>query len=92
MTEQAFDDQCTGANPRHPYSEIKQLYSTVTTVASPAPLNERQEWEENEYSADKICKNNNNLPRRRHGTQSLKRPLKADVLNEALTKLAEEIT
>jgi acetaldehyde dehydrogenase/alcohol dehydrogenase len=27
MTEQAFDDQCTGANPRFPLmSEIKQMY------------------------------------------------------------------
>ncbi len=27
MVEQAFDDQCTGANPRYPlFSEIKQLY------------------------------------------------------------------
>ena len=27
MTEQAFDDQCTGANPRYPLmSELKQLY------------------------------------------------------------------
>ena len=27
MTEQAFDDQCTGANPRYPLmSEIKQMY------------------------------------------------------------------
>ncbi len=27
MTEQAFDDQCTGANPRYPQmSEIKQMY------------------------------------------------------------------
>ena len=27
MTEQAFDDQCTGANPRLPLmSEIKQMY------------------------------------------------------------------
>lgn len=27
MTEQAFDDQCTGANPRYPMmSEIKQMY------------------------------------------------------------------
>ena len=27
MTEQAFDDQCTGANPRYPlFSEIKQMY------------------------------------------------------------------
>ena len=27
MTEQAFDDQCTGANPRYPLmKEIKQMY------------------------------------------------------------------
>ena len=27
MTEQAFDDQCTGANPRYPLmEEIKQMY------------------------------------------------------------------
>ena len=27
MTEQAFDDQCTGANPRSPLmSEIKEMY------------------------------------------------------------------
>ena len=27
MTEQAFDDQCTGANPRYPLmKEIKQIY------------------------------------------------------------------
>ncbi len=27
MTEEAFDDQCTGANPRYPLmSEIKQMY------------------------------------------------------------------
>ena len=27
MTEQAFDDQCTGANPRYPLlAEIKQMY------------------------------------------------------------------
>ena len=27
MTEQAFDDQCTGANPRYPLmSEMKQMY------------------------------------------------------------------
>ena len=27
MTEQAFDDQCTGANPRYPLmSELKQMY------------------------------------------------------------------
>ncbi len=27
MVEQAFDDQCTGANPRYPlFSEIKEMY------------------------------------------------------------------
>jgi acetaldehyde dehydrogenase/alcohol dehydrogenase len=27
MSEQAFDDQCTGANPRYPLiEEIKQMY------------------------------------------------------------------
>ena len=27
MTEQAFDDQCTGANPRYPLmAEIRQMY------------------------------------------------------------------
>ena len=27
MAEQAFDDQCTGANPRYPLiSEIKEMY------------------------------------------------------------------
>lgn len=27
MTEQAFDDQCTGANPRYPLmSELKEMY------------------------------------------------------------------
>ena len=27
MVEQAFDDQCTGANPRYPLmKEIKQMY------------------------------------------------------------------
>ena len=27
MVEQAFDDQCTGANPRYPLmEEIKQMY------------------------------------------------------------------
>ena len=27
MTEQAFDDQCTGANPRYPLmSELKEIY------------------------------------------------------------------
>ena len=42
MTEQAFDDQCTGANPRYPHmSEIKQMYlnayygKTFTEVETP---------------------------------------------------------
>ena len=42
MTEQAFDDQCTGANPRYPLmSEIKQMYlnayygKTFTEVSMP---------------------------------------------------------
>jgi len=27
MVEQAFDDQCTGANPRYPLmSELKEIY------------------------------------------------------------------
>lgn len=30
MVEQAFDDQCTGANPRYPLmSEIKDMYLTA---------------------------------------------------------------
>ena len=30
MSEQAFDDQCTGANPRYPtIEEIKELYLKV---------------------------------------------------------------
>ncbi len=30
MSEQAFDDQCTGANPRYPLiSEIKEMYTNV---------------------------------------------------------------
>ncbi|MGL4656265.1 MAG: hypothetical protein ACRCWM_10330, partial [Sarcina sp.] len=30
LSEEAFDDQCTGANPRYPLiSEIKQMYINV---------------------------------------------------------------
>ena len=30
MTEQAFNDQCTGANPRYPLmSELKEIYLTA---------------------------------------------------------------
>ena len=32
MVEQAFDDQCTGANPRYPLmSEIRQMYLNALT-------------------------------------------------------------
>ena len=35
MSEQAFDDQCTGANPRYPLiSEIKQMYVNAFEVGS----------------------------------------------------------
>ena len=42
MVEQAFDDQCTGANPRYPLmSEIKQMYLNAyygrTFTEVPAP-------------------------------------------------------
>ena len=30
LVEEAFDDQCTGTNPRYPFiSEIKQLYTNA---------------------------------------------------------------
>ena len=33
MVEQAFDDQCTGANPRYPYmSELKEMYLNAYDV------------------------------------------------------------
>ena len=33
MCEQAFDDQCTGANPRYPLiSEIKEMYINAYNV------------------------------------------------------------
>ena len=36
MTEQAFDDQCTGANPRYPLmSEIRQMYLNAYYGARP---------------------------------------------------------
>ncbi|MDF2880475.1 MAG: hypothetical protein K0R54_1032 [Clostridiaceae bacterium] len=36
MSEQAFDDQCTGANPRYPLiSEIKQMYVNVFDKVEP---------------------------------------------------------
>jgi acetaldehyde dehydrogenase / alcohol dehydrogenase len=41
MSEQAFDDQCTGANPRYPLiSEIKQLYINTFDVKNTANTNE----------------------------------------------------
>ena len=46
MTEQAFDDQCTGANPRYPLmSEIKQMYLNAyygKTFTEPKTPDERQ--------------------------------------------------
>jgi acetaldehyde dehydrogenase/alcohol dehydrogenase len=37
MTEQAFDDQCTGANPRYPLmSEIKEMYLKVYYGEAPS--------------------------------------------------------
>ena len=46
MTEQAFDDQCTGANPRYPLmSEIKQMYLNAyygKSFAEPKTPDERQ--------------------------------------------------
>ena len=53
MTEQAFDDQCTGANPRYPLmSEIRQMYLNAyygtSTFAEPAmPTAETLPVEEN---------------------------------------------
>jgi len=39
MSEQAFDDQCTGANPRYPLiSELKQMY--INVFDKPAALKE----------------------------------------------------
>ena len=33
MTEQAFDDQCTGANPRYPLiSEIKEIINEIYNI------------------------------------------------------------
>ena len=44
MTEQAFDDQCTGANPRYPLlSEIKQMYLTAYYGRQPAEAEEAPE-------------------------------------------------
>jgi acetaldehyde dehydrogenase/alcohol dehydrogenase len=36
LSEEAFDDQCTGTNPRYPLiSEIKQLYTNAYWGAEP---------------------------------------------------------
>ena len=38
MVEQAFDDQCTGANPRYPLmSEIRQMYLNAYYADSSVP-------------------------------------------------------
>ena len=45
MTEQAFDDQCTGTNPRYPLlREIKQMYLNAYYGTT---------WQEMPYSSDK---------------------------------------
>jgi len=50
MTEQAFDDQCTGANPRYPLmEEIKQMYlnayygRTFTEKPTPVAVSEKED-------------------------------------------------
>jgi acetaldehyde dehydrogenase/alcohol dehydrogenase len=44
MVEQAFDDQCTGANPRYPlFAEIKQMYLNAYYGADKAPKVKSQE-------------------------------------------------
>lgn len=43
MSEQAFDDQCTGANPRYPLiSEIKQMYINAFDKVSPVVEDEEK--------------------------------------------------
>lgn len=43
MSEQAFDDQCTGANPRYPLiSEIKQMYINVFDGKDEKSLNKNK--------------------------------------------------
>ena len=49
MTEQAFDDQCTGANPRYPLmSEIKQMYLNAyygkEFVEKPVPVQDLESY------------------------------------------------
>ena len=49
MVEQAFDDQCTGANPRHPLmSEIKQMYLNAyygkEFVEKPVPVQDLESY------------------------------------------------
>lgn len=54
MTKQAFDDQCTGANPRYPLmSEIKQMYLNAyygKTFKEPEMPNESQVSSGDEHS------------------------------------------
>lgn len=54
MTEQAFDDQCTGANPRYPLmSEIKQMYLDAyygkTFTEKPVPGDEQPLVDPNDF-------------------------------------------
>ena len=49
MVEQAFDDQCTGANPRYPLmSEIKQMYLNAyygkEFVEKPVPVQDLESY------------------------------------------------
>lgn len=46
MSEQAFDDQCTGANPRYPLiSELKQIYIKAFEVKQEEPSQELKQPE-----------------------------------------------
>ena len=54
MTEQAFDDQCTGANPRYPLmSEIKQMYLNAyygkTFVEKDMPSEQEKHDDEHDF-------------------------------------------
>ena len=54
MTKQAFDDQCTGANPRYPLmTEIKQMYLNAyygKTFKEPEMPNEQQLGNNDEHN------------------------------------------
>ncbi|WP_187261232.1 bifunctional acetaldehyde-CoA/alcohol dehydrogenase [Pontibacter beigongshangensis] len=55
MSEQAFDDQCTGANPRYPLiSELKQVYihAFEGRAAAPVPVAPPREQEKEEEAVE----------------------------------------